>query len=493
MTEILSRLTVVSSLQHASNEEDYDRELYELIAYIKQPTKLNEITRNADLLLDGLNPSLHSVAYLFVFHARVKVLGERLPKDVQPGGHLWKRAIEFLNVFDPIQVRYAGQEWRRLIELVANAAQASSKPFLAVQAVRDAILRLDPASETFTSSHLLLMKLCLVSRSYRHAFPVLNKSIYHFPAAPSHAYQAHRQFFLCSEHGSSAAYITHASGFTAQVTYRDHLQYFLYGAMIYMALKEWEGALHLLCIVISCPVANTVSKIMVEAYKKWLLVSLLAKGKIISTPEMINPHVMKVYQSLTLPYVSLADAFENDDTERLRAEVDVGRAIWLADNNMGLVLQVVHAHSKSVVVKLGSTFSAVAIADIAQRIASDLVPSTEVETSISSMVISGLDSTLLHSNSNHKPTMLHFHAGGASNSFGEEHIAFLLDSERLLLTTLAANLDQSNHDLELSSEHLQFLRRAKNASEISSGKFMMKFKDDISSWDVDEDIMSGVH
>ncbi|GIJ88422.1 hypothetical protein Asppvi_007346 [Aspergillus pseudoviridinutans] len=493
MTEILSRLTVVSSLQHASNEEDYDRQLYELIAYIKQPTRLNEITRSADLLLDGLNPSLHSVAYLFVFHARVKVLGERLPKDVQPGGHLWKRAIEFLRVFDPIQVRYAGQEWRRLIELVANAAQASSKTFLAVQAVRDAILRLDPASETFTSTHLLLMKLCLLSRSYRHALPVLNKAMYHFPAGPSHAYQAHRQVFLCSEHGSSAAYITHASGFTAQVTYRDHLQYFLYGAMIYMALKEWESALHLLCIVVSCPVANTVSKIMVEAYKKWLLVSLLAKGKIISTPEMINPHVMKVYQSLILPYVSLADTFENDDTERLWAEVDVGRAIWLADNNMGLVLQVVHAHRKSVVVKLGSTFSAVAIADIAQRIASDPVPSTEAETSISSMVISGLDSTLLHSNSNHKPTMLHFHAGGASNSFGEEHIAFLLDSERLLLSTLAANLGQSNHDLELSSEHLQFLRRAKNASQHSSGQFGMKFKDDISSWDVDEDIMSGLH
>jgi COP9 signalosome complex subunit 3 len=154
--------------------------------------------------------------------------------------------------------------------------------------------------------------------------------MYHFPAGPSHAYQAHRQFFLCSEHGSSAAYITHASGFTAQVTYKDHLQYFLYGAMIYMALKEWESALHLLRIVISCPVANTVSKIMVEAYKKWLLVSLLAKGKVISTPEMVNPHVMKVYRSLVLPYVSLADAFENDDTEILMAEVDIGRAIWLA-------------------------------------------------------------------------------------------------------------------------------------------------------------------
>jgi COP9 signalosome complex subunit 3 len=52
---------------------------------------------------------------------------QRLPKDVQPGGDLWKRAIEFLKVFDPIQVRYAGQEWRRLIELVAHAAQAASK------------------------------------------------------------------------------------------------------------------------------------------------------------------------------------------------------------------------------------------------------------------------------------------------------------------------------------------------------------------------------
>ncbi|KAF7119113.1 hypothetical protein CNMCM5793_008852 [Aspergillus hiratsukae] len=337
------------------------------------------------------------------------------------------------------------------------------------------------------------MKLCLLSRSYRHALPVLDKAMYHFPAGPNHTYQAHRQVFLCSQHGSSAAYITHASGFTAQVTYRDHLQYFLYGAMIYMALKEWESALHLLCMVISCPVANTVSKIMVEAYKKWLLVSLLAKGKVVSTPEMINPHVMKVYQSLILPYVSLADAFENDDPQRLRAEADVGRAIWLADNNMGLVLQVVRAHRKSVVVKLSSTFSAVAIADIAQRIASDSFPSTEVETSISSMVISGLDSTLLQSNSNHKPTMLHFHAGGATNSLGEERMQFLLDSESLLLTTLAGNIDQSNHDLELSSEHLQFLRRAKSGSELGSGKFGLNFKDDIASWDVDEDIMSGLH
>lgn len=50
--------------------------------------------------------------------------------------------------------------------------------------------------------------------------------------------------------------------------------------MIYMVRKEWDDALRFLHIVIAAPVTNTVSKIMVEAYKKWILVRLLAKGQV---------------------------------------------------------------------------------------------------------------------------------------------------------------------------------------------------------------------
>lgn len=75
MSEILSRLTVVSSLQHASNEEDYDRELCELIAYIKQPTNLTEIARSADLLLDvsrcKTKPCCHAIVNMTGFVARL--------------------------------------------------------------------------------------------------------------------------------------------------------------------------------------------------------------------------------------------------------------------------------------------------------------------------------------------------------------------------------------------------------------------------------------
>ena len=85
---------------------------------------------------------------------------------------------------------------------------------------------------------------------------------------------------LSSHHDSSSTYITPESGLSAKLEYRDHLIYFLYGAMIFMGLKKWKRALFFLEIVIMSPVVNNISKIQVDAYKKWVLVSLLYKGHV---------------------------------------------------------------------------------------------------------------------------------------------------------------------------------------------------------------------
>ena len=50
--------------------------------------------------------------------------------------------------------------------------------------------------------------------------------------------------------------------------------------MCYIGLKDWERALLFLEIVLVSPTSNTASKIQVEAYKKWVLVSLLYRGKV---------------------------------------------------------------------------------------------------------------------------------------------------------------------------------------------------------------------
>ena len=70
------------------------------------------------------------------------------------------------------------------------------------------------------------------------------------------------------------------------MSYQDHLTYFLYGAMLYLGLKNWKRALLFLEIVIVSPATNTASMIQVEAYKKWVLVGLLLKGRVRSSTRL---------------------------------------------------------------------------------------------------------------------------------------------------------------------------------------------------------------
>lgn len=48
-----------------------------------------------------------------------------------------------------------------------------------------------------------------------------------------------------------------------------------------------------------------------------------------SPPSVTSPHVVRLYQSLAKPYISLAQAFERGDMKKLSAEVDTARNIWV--------------------------------------------------------------------------------------------------------------------------------------------------------------------
>ena len=191
------------------------------------------------------------------------------------------------------------------------------------------MLRLDPSCATFTSTHVLFLRLCLHAKAYSDALPVIDKYIFHFPGSHTSLSLENRRP-ACSKHDSSAAFITDSSGLSAKLTHKDHMQYSLYGGMIYMAVKRWSQALHLLDIAVSSPVTSAVSMIMVEAYKKMILVSLLERGKVAPLPTIITSQVGKIYRSLARPYMALAGAFEGGDYAKLRAEVTIGKAIWHA-------------------------------------------------------------------------------------------------------------------------------------------------------------------
>lgn len=159
--------------------------------------------------------------------------------------------------------------------MVSNCIQ----PEIAIQPIRNAILRLDPSSSCFTSSHLIFAHLCLSARAFSSAIPVLDKDIFHFPAP----FDKNSSLPLPnSHHETSSTFITIGSGLSDKLGYKDHLKYFLYGAMLYLGVKNWERALFFLEVVIATPTNNTVSMVQVEAYKKYVLTGLLLEGRVSS-------------------------------------------------------------------------------------------------------------------------------------------------------------------------------------------------------------------
>ena len=147
------------------------------------------------------------------------------------------------------------------------------KPTIAIPPLRNAILRLDPSGSCFTSLHLRFVHSCLSARAFTDALPVLNNDIFHFPTTEKHFDTT----LLCSHRLSPSLYLASMSN---KLKPQDHLKYFLYGAMVYIALKEWERALLFLELVIESPVQRSASMIQVEAYKKYLLCHLIRYGKV---------------------------------------------------------------------------------------------------------------------------------------------------------------------------------------------------------------------
>ncbi|QSS63853.1 hypothetical protein I7I51_00913, partial [Histoplasma capsulatum] len=391
MTEILSRLLsfppATPTLSKTSDVE-YDKQICVLYSDLKRIPALKLV---ADIpgrgsLLELLDPSTQTLAYLFVLLSHYQVSQEKtkesLPAKWLPGGEIWRKSVALLEVFDPIQVRYAGQEWRSLVDMVAKSAEVASrvrspnlallysstllitlKPLLALRPLKHAILRLDPSSSTFTSLHTTFVRLCLQSRSYLNALDILDKPIYHFPTASDKQFIKRSQLLPCQQYESSMSFITTASGLPGKINHRSYLEYFLYGAMVYMGLRKWDAAIHFLEVVISAPTTNSVSIIMVEAYKKWVLLGLLETGKPLSMPKTVTPFTAKAYRSLAKPYDALADIFKSGNLSRLQAEITAGERIWLNDNNMGLVSQVLAAYQRFSIVKLEKTFASLSIPD----------------------------------------------------------------------------------------------------------------------------------
>lgn len=405
-----------------------------------------------------------------------------------PDGALWPHIAAVLSEFDPVQVRYLGLEFYKIVSVVVSGAEQTCVYSPAIVLLHDAILRLDPASSTLTSIHYHFVRLCLHARAFQEAADILNRPIYHIPSSLDKASAARSYPYLCSaESGSS--YLTPGTGLTEKFNHRTYLEYYLYSGMVFIALKDWEKALFFLEVCLTAPGSHTASMIQVEAYRKFVLVGLLHNNRIPKAPKTATPSAIKNIRAIAKPYDCLADAFKSHDADRFRAELAEGQSLWSQDGNARLVLQLFDAFKKYAVIRLGKTFVALSITEVARRTSADPLDVNGTAAYISALISQGelnAELTVPSNGSDLVPVLRFLPSTSATKT--EAQLQHDLASQASELRNILKHISDNDYRLEITKEYVGFLQKLKRTKE-QAAKGGAPGASETPFEDIDEDMM----
>lgn len=161
------------------------------------------------------------------------------------------------------------------------------------------------------------------------------------------------------------------------------LLYYYYGGMLYTAVRKYERALYFFETAISTP-ALAMSHIMLESYKKYILVSLILHGKVVPIPKYSSQVIARFMKPLSHAYHDLSCAYHSSNCDEVRNVANKYRETFIRDMNMGLVKQVVASLYKKNIQRLTKTFLTLSLADVASRV--NLSGPVEAEKFILNMV-----------------------------------------------------------------------------------------------------------
>ncbi|XP_040567633.1 COP9 signalosome complex subunit 3 [Lepeophtheirus salmonis] len=303
----------------------------ELVDYLNK-TGESVLTRNLgglDALLDSLDFTEHSLGVIAVLSAKLQANA-----DVS-----LDRISSFIMQSNPEQISFSPLSFASLVRLYGEECMRRQVPITAIQVLIKAIHNSQPQETTLTSLHAELCKLCLASKCLTPALPFLDLD-----------YQD-----ISEECASDSRYL---------------LLFYYYGAMIYAANKNFGRALYFLEAVVTVP-SSVISHIMFEAYKKYLLISLLIPDPSKDQqklPKYTSPVINKFMKILCAPYHDIFSAFFTNKSDDLQDAIHKHLDTFTTDSNMGLIQQVVEAQIKMNIKRLTKTFLTLSLQDVASRV-----------------------------------------------------------------------------------------------------------------------------
>ncbi|KAB0795751.1 hypothetical protein PPYR_10283 [Photinus pyralis] len=305
-------------------------------------SKSNEILikngQHLDNVLETLDIQQHSLGVLAVLNAKYNT-----PLVNATNENRFKQVKDFIFNCNGEQIRLAPDLFAELCHLVTANLTEQKQPIKGISLLQKAISKLQLYDSQLTSIHADLCQLCLLSKCFKPALEILDIDI----------------TGICQENVQGQS----GSHFDAKY----FLLYYYYGGMIYLALRNLDRALYFLEVAITTP-AQEVSHIMLESYKKYILVSLLLHGKILVIPKYTSRVVNRFIKPLSQPYHELTNGFASNNSAELNMIVNKHNEVFARDHNLGLVKQVVSVLYKKNIQRLTKTFLTLSLSDVASRV-----------------------------------------------------------------------------------------------------------------------------
>jgi len=461
--------------------KEYDKAMNTFLKNIdKLPNSAYTKSVDKQNVLELLNPAVNSIPFLLSLVEQVKATKDKAQQEL-----LLNQALIYLAIFDPVQVRYVGEQWVLLLSWVLDCLLKTG--VIDLSPVSNAMLRLDPSVGTFTTNHLHFLRRCVDAGAPSQALPILDKNIYAFPTAPPKNVPEE----LPSEvHELSNGFITSKSGFTSKVHPEYILEYYLLGAHVYIGLRNYTRArLFLEYVILTPSLQHASSALQVEAYKKWLLLGLLAEGKTYPIPRTNDAAVMKSIKSIAKPYEVLADTFEKRDWRKYQAEMEVGTQIWHEDGNLRLVKEAGDALFRYRVIDLQKTYAALPVSRVSSHLGFSADATLQM---LTDMIRQGYLNASVTPGASSGDAVLRFHntdAGTSSTSAQDDD----LEAQTKRIEDLVTFVRDADRRLQLTKEYVEYAKRAKRAGPDNDLADQMDLTWDapvIGLDDGDEDIMA---
>lgn len=180
--------------------------------------------------------------------------------------------------------------------------------------------------------------------------------------------------------------------------------FYYYGGLIYAAVKNFEQTSFFFEQVLTFP-ANVMNPLMLETYKKQLIITLLMNGKLPENmfPKYTSPCVLRQKKQVGHPYIQLAHEYTSLNYDEVRRIVTNNSNTYERDDNMGLVKQCLTQVHKRNIKCLTRTFLTLPLREVANHIG--LASEKEAELHILNMI----DDREIFATINQKEGMVVFH------------------------------------------------------------------------------------